>query len=295
MTSATPPPIFESIAIIGVGLIGGSIALAAKKHGAAKRVIGIGRSRERLELAQQAGVIDDVCVGIAELGSLNNPPKLVIVCTPVDRIVGDVLALAAVVPPSTLITDAGSVKHEICEQLRLIDGHDDRPAFVGSHPLAGSEKQGWEQANADLFQDRLCVVTPDDRTDAEATDRVKLFWQQLGMNTQRLTPVDHDRALAATSHLPHAVAAALMRTLASEHDAFAATGFRSTARIAGGDPAVWVPIFLQNADNLVQEVDGLIEQLQLIKGALADQDEELLETLLGEARVRFNELQQHAP
>ncbi len=282
--SAAPSPPFTEIAIVGVGLIGGSIAAAVKQRGLAKNIVGIGRSRDRLNAAQQSGLVDAVSVDVAATGSSD----FVIVCTPVDRIAADVRAVAGASRCGALITDAGSVKGTICHD--LAGGLRNGTTFVGSHPLAGSEKTGWEHAQADLFQNRLCVITPCPNDSALAVRTVDEFWQSIGMNTRQMSPEEHDRALALTSHLPHAVAAALSSMLSSEVRDFAATGFRDTTRIASGDPSIWTGIFLQNAESITMQIDVLIERLIQLRDLASQQDADGLDALLSQAKHKRKQL-----
>lgn len=248
--------LFDRIAIVGVGLIGGSVGLAAKTRGAAGRVVGVGRDRGRLDEAVRVGAADEVTTeladGVARAG-------LVVVCTPVDRIADDVLAAATHARPGTLFTDGGSTKGNIAAAVagRLpADVH-----FVPAHPLAGAEKGGVEHARADLFVNRLTILTPDDATPPAAVRRVERFWQALGSRVVRMRPDDHDEALATTSHLPHAVAAGVAGVTPPEWLPLSAGGFRDVTRIAGGSPDLWVPIFLANRAAVLAAADRFADRL----------------------------------
>ncbi|MGD9857064.1 MAG: prephenate dehydrogenase [Planctomycetaceae bacterium] len=280
-----PQPLYESVAIVGVGLIGGSIAAAVKARGLARTVVGIGRSRDRLEAAREAGLLDVVAVDIAASAE----SELVIVCTPVDRIAADVQDAGARSKCSAVITDAGSVKGAICAE--LADGLPEAVTFIGSHPLAGSEKTGWENADAALFVDRLCVLTPRPSDDSAAVGAVESFWQVIGMRTKQMPPDEHDRVLALTSHLPHATASALAGLLSAESCEFAATGFRDTTRIAAGDPNIWTGIFLQNAEHLNEHIGRLIDRLSELRGLLDRQNAAQLHAWLSAAKTRRERLE----
>jgi prephenate dehydrogenase len=269
---------FGTIAVVGVGLIGGSIAAAARRRGIAGRIIGIGRNAARLDVARRAGLIDVAATDLVAAAEAD----LVIVCMPVDRIASDVLAIAPTLAAGSLITDAGSTKGTIC---RAVQSSLARPArFVGSHPLAGSEKGGWEHADASLFEGRVCVVTPVEETPPEVLDRVSDFWRALGLRVRQMTPEDHDRALAVTSHLPHLAASALASLLTEGETGLAATGFRDTTRIASGDPDLWTAIFLQNAEPVVDQASLLIEQLREFQRAVRNGDAPRVRQLLEEGR-----------
>jgi prephenate dehydrogenase len=254
-------PVFDSLAVVGVGLLGGSVALAAKRYGTIRRVIGVGRNAARLMQAQAAGVIDETA---ADLRNAASRADLLVFATPVQLIVPGVREAAKAARSGTVITDVGSTKARICRELS--SGLPDGVTFVGSHPLAGSEKQGWEHARADLFDGRVCVVTSSEKVCL--TD----FWRAIGMTVIEMSPEAHDRALAQTSHVPHAIASALARTLADENRPLAATGFADSTRIAAGDPNVWVPILLDNADAVLMSLDVFSAELSALREALARRD-----------------------
>lgn len=276
---APPPEFFETIAIVGVGLIGGSIAAAVKTRGVANRVIGVGRTAERLHAAADHGLIDE---GQTDISQAAAQADLIVFCTPVDRIAAGVREAMPHCRPGTLITDAGSVKASICGELaaELADG----VIFVGSHPLAGSEKQGFEYADAELFNDRICVVTPDSSTPEDSTERISRFWQALGMKVLVRTPEEHDRLLAVTSHLPHLLAASLATLLDAENRDFAASGFRDSTRIAASDPALWAAILDANSEATADAVDRLLSVVLEFRESLAHSDRERLQNLFETAK-----------
>ena len=277
---ASPPaPRFGTLVIAGVGLIGGSIAAAARLRQLADRIVGIGRTESRLAAAVDAGLIDEGSTSVAAAAEAD----FAVVCTPVDRICTDVRALAEVLAPDALITDAGSTKQLVCEELADLCGADG-PAFIGSHPLAGSQLQGFEHSDPTLFQDRVCVVTPTDSAQPTQARRVEQFWRELGSTVVRRTPGEHDRALARTSHLPHLVAAALAGTLQTDDVELAASGFRDTTRIAAGDPGLWVPILTQNARPVQDALEELQARLREFADSLQHDDPSALQKLLEEAK-----------
>ncbi|HUG90817.1 MAG TPA: prephenate dehydrogenase/arogenate dehydrogenase family protein [Planctomycetaceae bacterium] len=273
------PPFATSVAVIGVGLIGGSIAAGLKRLGFTGPVIGAGRNRARLEQAHARGLIDSIADDVATAAS---SADLIVVSTPVDRIVEDVRAAADACHPGTLLTDAGSVKQHICRSLEnALPGG---ATFIGSHPLAGSEKRGFEHADAHLFEGRVCVVTPDGRTPPEALHRLKAFWRFLGMSVLEMPADEHDAALARTSHLPHVAAAALADAVPPDLYELAGTGFRDTTRIAAGSPDLWVGILLDNAESLLAALDAYAERFQDFREAVARRDAARLRQLLGVAK-----------
>ncbi len=272
----------DTLTIVGVGLIGGSIGLAAKRRGLARRVLGAGRQQASLDQALRVGAIDE---GLLDLNAAVGRAEVAVFCTPVDGLAAQVLAAAPGCAPGTLLTDAGSTKAAIVRavQGRLPDG----VAFVGSHPLAGSEKRGPAHADADLFQGRLTVVTRTPATDPAALERTARFWQALGARVRIMDPEQHDRALALTSHLPHLVAAALAGILPPELHELTATGFRDTTRIAAGDPSLWTGIFAQNRAAVLDTLALFLDRVAAFRRALQDEDGLEVDRLLAEAkRVR---------
>ena len=269
----------QTLTIVGVGLIGGSLGLAARRRGLAAHVVGAGRQQASLDRARAVGAIDEASLDLAEAV---RRADVAVFCTPVDRIAEQVLAAAPGCAPGTLLTDAGSTKAAIVARLdgRLPDG----VAFVGSHPLAGSEKRGPEHADADLFQGRLTVITPGPHTDPAAVGRTATFWQALGSRVRLMPPEEHDRALALTSHLPHLLAAALTGILPDELRELAASGFRDTTRVAGGDPALWGAIFSQNRGAVLEALQRLTDRLGAFRVALEAEDWTTVDTLLAEAK-----------
>ncbi len=244
------------LTIVGVGLIGGSIGLAVKARGLFERVVGVGRDERNLERAKASGAIDEFTLDLAEASSQSD---FVVVCTPVDRVVRDVRTASIAAPKRALITDVGSTKGGIVRELGIVPNAG--ATFIGSHPLAGSEKRGSANSKADLFQDRLVVVTPTAETDPEAIAVVELFWNRLGARTLRMDPFEHDDALALTSHLPHAAASALASVTPPGILNLTAGGFRDTTRIAAGDPELWAAIFEANREAVLTSLDSFHARL----------------------------------
>jgi prephenate dehydrogenase len=268
-----------TLTIVGVGLIGGSLGLAARQRGVAGRVLGAGRQQATLERARHLGVIDE---GFLDLTAAVRRADVAVFCTPVDHIAEQVVAAAPACGPGTLLTDAGSTKAAIVAAVegRLPKG----VAFVGSHPLAGSEKRGPEHADGCLFEGRVTVVTRTPRTDPAALERTVAFWRALGSRVKVMAPDEHDVALALTSHLPHLVAAALAGLLPPEFRELTASGFRDTTRVAAGDPSLWTGIFLQNRGPVRQALAGLEERLGRFGAALEAADAATLDDLLAQAK-----------
>ncbi|MDZ4685412.1 MAG: prephenate dehydrogenase [Planctomycetaceae bacterium] len=284
MPASAPDPLEDTLAIVGVGLIGGSIAAAARRRGLARRILGVGRNRQRLEQARTTGVIDAIASEPAEVGST----ALVIFCTPVDQIARGATDWLTRLPPGCLVTDAGSTKHRLCDALS--SWADRQPAFIGSHPIAGGEKQGFEHADADLFADRTCVITPLAQHREEDIARVRRFWEALDMTVVSLSPAEHDRALAATSHVPHVVAAALAASLTDADRGLTGTGFAGTTRIASGDPELWTAILRENAAEVADGLSLMQQRLAVFEQALRADYVAPLKTMLQAAKTKRDAL-----
>lgn len=252
----------RSVAIFGVGLIGGSIAAALRKRTPETAVIGIGRDEKRLQKALDADLLTVFGTSAALLSNV----EIVIVCTPVDRVADAIRQANAHAPPNAVFTDAGSVKESICRELN------DVPSFVGSHPLAGSERSGWENADADLYQGRTCIITPEASSDLTAVRKVRDFWMELGMSIVEMTPAEHDLAVAQTSHLPHIAAAAVARQLCAKYESLVARGFRDTTRVAAGDADMWTAITQANASAIVAQIDEMSSDLQSLRDLVQSND-----------------------
>jgi prephenate dehydrogenase len=274
-----------TLAIIGVGLLGGSLALAARSRRLADRIVGMGQHPEALARACQRGLIDE---GFLDIAPAVRRAQAVVVCTPVDHIVDHVVAAADACARGTMLTDVGSIKAVIVRglQSRLPAGQ----TFIGSHPLAGSEKCGADHADAHLFAGRLVVVTPAENDDPDHVQRVTAFWQALGAQVKLMTPEDHDRAVAMTSHLPHLLAAALAGVLPAELHALAATGFRDTTRVAAGDPSLWTGILLHNREAILPALLSFEGALARFREALANGDRDAVNVLLTQGKRRRDAL-----
>ena len=269
------------LSIIGVGLLGGSIGLAVRSALNNCKIIGYGHRRETLERALEIGAIDE---SAADLKQAVQGADLVVLCTPVG-LFGQVLAeIAESLKARAIVTDVGSTKRSVAQ---LAGKHlNSSTYFVGSHPMAGSEKRGIEYARADLFQNALCILTPEPRTHAAALKEVEEFWRALGMRTCQMTPAEHDAALADVSHVPHALAAALVALQSDETMKLAGKGFLDATRIAGGDGGLWRDILVDNADNVRGSIDKLRRILDQFEGLLAPGRREELRAWLDSVAAR---------
>jgi prephenate dehydrogenase len=270
---------WETVAIVGVGLIGGSIGLALRERKLAGRVIGIGRRPESLKHAVAAGAVDETTQQL-ETGVSN--AELVIVCTPVESVAGHVRQAARACPAGALITDAGSTKASIVRQLN--SALPPSVAFVGSHPLAGSEKNGCDHARADLFEGRVAIVTPTSKTREQDVERTADLWSALGASVMLMSPTAHDRALAATSHMPHLVAAAVARSTQRADLPLTAGGWRDTTRIAAGDAELWSQILSDNSGNVLKSLARFEKSLAAFRSAVERRNTRRLIQLLQEAK-----------
>lgn len=271
----------DRVAVVGVGLIGGSLGMGLRARGI--RVVGIGRSPERLALAQRLGALDSWSTDFAAARGCG----LVFLCTTVGVMERMMEGLAPYLEEEAVVTDVGSVKRSVLAAAgRSLPEH---VRFVGGHPIAGSHRTGVEAARADLFQGAVCVLTPTERSRG-AEDRVEALWASLGARVVRMSAAEHDAALAVTSHSPHLVAAALANAFgkAAERSAalreLTAGGFRDTTRIAASSPRMWVDIFLQNADEVLRACADVRAELEELAGALQAGDGERLLALLEAAR-----------
>lgn len=262
------------LGVVGVGLLGGSLALAAKRRQAATKVIGTDRLPGILHRAMERGLLDDAYPSPVEVA---RHADLTVFCTPVDVIASQ--ALAAAPFARGVMTDVGSTKAEIASRLA------DLATFVPGHPLAGSEKAGPEHARDNLFDGRLVVLTPGPSTSHEAVERVSSFWRAMGSRVETMDALEHDRALAMTSHLPHLMASALAGVLPSAWAHLTATGFRDTTRLASGAVELWRAIFLHNRRAVRESMAQLREQLDRYDAALDAADGPALAALLEKAKA----------
>jgi prephenate dehydrogenase len=282
---------WDTVAILGVGLIGGSIGLGLRKRGLARRIIGVGRRPASLRLARSRGAVTetttDLTKGVAEA-------DLVVVCTPVELVAAQVLEVRRHCPRQALITDVASTKESIVAAVvaseaaagQAKSNSELRGVFVGSHPMAGSEKTGVRYASADLFVGRAVVVTPTPATPPTSLRRTIRLWKSLGARVTQMTGESHDEAVAAISHLPHLVASALAAVTPVEPLPIVAGGWLDTTRVAAGDVELWRQIFGDNRRRLVPCLDQYIKMLTQFRKALVEFDEPELRRLLQAGKER---------
>ncbi len=271
-------PRWNRVSIIGVGLIGGSIGLSLQKRGLASAVVGYGRRAESLHIAEKMGAIQQ---GFTSLEEACRDADFVVACAPVDWIPEHLREASKHCAKNALLTDVGSTKCEIVQSLRDLPGD---VRFVAAHPLAGSEKSGPQHAEETLFENRTVVITPTESTDTTAIEEVMEFWTALGSNVLQRTPQDHDRALAATSHLPHVIASVLAAATNLDDLPLTATGWKDTTRIASGEVELWRQILTDNRENVATALRHFESYLARFRSALENEVEDELVELLKQGK-----------
>lgn len=276
---------FQSMTIVGVGLLGGSLAKACRKLGIVETIAGCGRNRDNLENAKTRGVIDswDTDIKKAVTGS-----DLIVLCCPVGAIATRVREMLPALKPGAIITDVGSVKGPLVRDIESLIP--DSISFIGSHPIAGGDQAGLAAARANLFEGAQCIVTPTAQSDPQAYESVINFWERLDMKVLAMDAQEHDFILSAVSHLPHVVSFALMNTLGkmkTKDDRiitnFSGEGLKDSTRIASGDPVMWRDICLSNQDSLLKMIDRFQATLQDLRASIENGQGECLEKKFSDA------------
>jgi len=275
----------DRLIVIGVGLIGGSVAAALRRAGSVRRVIGVGRGRANIARALELGVIDEA---VEDIAAAVKGADAVLIAVPVQqnpRVLG---ALADALTPGTLVTDAGSTKQDFVASVRHIAPRH-LASVVPGHPIAGAERTGVDAASAVLFEGRNVVLTPLEENQASAVDRVEAMWKACGARVSRMTPERHDRVFSAVSHLPHMLAYTLVHMIATRPDAktlfgFAASGFRDFTRIAGSSAEMWRDIALANREALLADIEAYQQQLTGLSRSLRQGNGAEIERLFEAAR-----------
>jgi len=282
--------VLKKIAIFGVGLIGGSFALALKKAGAVRQVTGVGRSATSLARARELGIIDVASVSIEEAVAETD---LILVAAPVAQTESILASIAPFLQPGTVVTDAGSTKTDVVTAARKALGSK-IAQFVPGHPIAGRELNGPDAAIVDLYVGKKTVITQLPENSESDVARVARAWESCGAVIHKLSPQEHDRVFAAVSHLPHLLAYALVDDIARKPHAdllfqYAASGFRDFTRIAGSSPEMWRDISLANHAALLGELDAYMAQLTQLRELLAERNGKAIEAVYANAqRARQN-------
>ena len=274
---------FNKVTVIGVGLIGASFALALKKNKLCGTLHGCGRTEQNLIQAKQRGIIDDYSLDACKACEDSD---LILLATPVGMF-GDVAEkIKDSVKEGALITDAGSVKGALVYELEaLLQG---RGFYAGSHPIAGSDKSGIEDARGDMFNNAKCIVTPTTKTSDTATKKIMSIWETFGARVELMDPFKHDEIYAAVSHLPHLIAYAIVNTVNDIDPAYieyAGKGFRDTTRIALSSPELWRDISILNRDNLVKLISVFRDNLDRIAGCLNENAPSKIEAEFAKAQT----------
>ncbi len=274
---------FNKVVIFGAGLIGGSFALALKRAGAVREVVGVGRRRETLERAQALGIIDTIGDAASVAGA-----DLVLLAAPVAQTESLLRDMAPHLQPGTVVTDAGSTKSDVVAAARKALGSK-IAQFVPGHPIAGREQNGPEAALADLYVGKKVVITALPENKATDVQTIERAWQECGAVIHRLTAQEHDAVFAAVSHLPHLLAYALVNDIAVRDNQallfqYAASGFRDFTRIAGSSPEMWRDIALANREALLAEIDAYIAQVTQLRTLLADDNGAAMEQMFARAQ-----------
>jgi len=286
MVADSHSPMFERLALLGLGLIGSSISHAARRANLAREIVGSSSTAETRAKAEELGLVSK---------AFSNPvdavrgADLVILCTPVGAYAKIAEAIGPHIKEGAIVSDVGSVK---AAAVRDIAPHVKHAHFIAGHPIAGTEQSGPEAGFAELFDGRWCILTPEAAADAEAVEKLKSFWRRLGSDVEVMTPKHHDMVLAITSHVPHLIAYNIVNTAAhlarvtdSEVIKFSAGGFRDFTRIAASDPVMWRDVFLNNKEAVLEMLGRFSEDLVALQRAIRFGDGKTLETMFAEARA----------
>ncbi len=272
---------FHTVSIIGVGLIGGSLALALKKKSLTDEIIGYGKSEERLKKALAAGIIDRFTTSIEDACKA----EAIVLATPAGVFEKIAKEMVNYLQKGIIVFDVGSVKEAVVKNLEKI--LPEGVHFVGTHPIAGSDRTGFEYARSDLFEGSRVIITPTENTDRSAVEKVSMLWEKIGAHVEFMNADEHDRIYAAVSHLPHLVSFCLVNTV-SEIDKnfikYAGSGFKSSTRIAKSSPEIWADIFAMNNENILQCLEVFSKKLEEIKQMLSKKELERVKKFIEKAK-----------
>ena len=265
---------FERVSIIGVGLLGGSLAKVLRKLGLAKSIIGYGRNKANLDGAKNLNIIDDVAPNIQ---SAAKDADLIVFCSPVQTIAQLAMEMSPHIKPGCLVTDVGSTKETLISEIEKF--FPEGISFIGAHPIAGGEMSGFRLSSDTLFDGAHCIITPTDKSDPESLKMATELWKTIGMQVSIMDPKEHDFIFGAVSHLPHVLAFALVRLLDKKdsHDEifkYAAGGFKDFTRIASSDPGMWLDICMNNKDEIIPLIRQINDELEEVAQFLIEGDSE---------------------
>ena len=265
------PLLFRKVTIIGIGLLGGSIGMAIKEQHLAREVMGVSRRQATLSYALRNKIVDKATSNITK--SLENA-DLVILATPVKTIVTLLANIGKHLKRGCIVMDVGSTKSNIVET-----AHKHLPphvSFVGAHPLAGSEKKGIEFSSAQLFDRSFCVVTPTSKTNKQAEEKIKTLWTKIGSKVKIISPGEHDKILAYTSHVPHLLAYSMIEAIPGKYLEYGSTGLKDTTRVASSNPQLWSDIAMENSKNVLNVLDEVVKTLSEYRRAISSQSDSVL-------------------
>ena len=274
----------KKITIIGVGLIGGSLAKAIKNNNLAEVVFGFGRNLSRLEVAQKSNIIDQYSIDISE--ALDGA-SIVVIATPVGTFESILRELKPYITEGMIITDVGSTKTGIAKSAREILV-ETASCFVPAHPIAGKEKSGFKSSDAELFLNKKVIITPLEINTDKTINSLKKLWEEVGADVDFMSAESHDELLGMTSHLPHMLAFSLVNYLITQNPSasiYAAGGFKDFSRIASGDAVMWRDICLNNRDQIIDHIKGYQETLSALVDAIDNQDKDKLESFFRDAKT----------
>ncbi|MBN2190575.1 MAG: prephenate dehydrogenase [Candidatus Aureabacteria bacterium] len=284
---------FKKVVIVGPGLIGGSIGKALLSNKLAEKVVAVVRRESAVDEVTGAGAVTSATM---DLDLAMPGAEAVVLCTPVSAIADKAESVAKLISKECLITDVGSTKRSIVKRLEKI--FDNKALFIGSHPIAGTEKRGVSAANDRLFHNAVCVLTPTDKTPHAAVARAHSFWKMLGARCIEMSPEKHDKILARISHLPHLAAYALVRAITADADIdmnsnLVGGGFLDTTRIASSPANLWADIFLDNKKEVLSSAKEFVKEVNRVIDALEKDDKTLLQKLLEESKLKRDKIIEH--
>lgn len=272
---------FRTVSIIGVGLIGGSLALALKEKGLTEKITGYGRDEERLKKALELGIIDRFTTSIKEASEA----EAVVLATPIGVFEKIAKEMVNYLKKGIIVFDVGSIKEAVVKNLEKI--MPEGVHFVGTHPIAGSDRTGFEYARGDLFEGSKVIITPTENTNRVAMEKVSMLWQKVGATVEFMNAQEHDRVYATVSHLPHLISFCLVNTVSEIDENFlkyAGSGFKSSTRIAKSSPDLWNDIFIFNKENVIFCLDIFVSKLEEVRRLISDQNFEGLKKFLESAK-----------
>jgi prephenate dehydrogenase len=275
---------FRNVTIFGVGLIGASLALALKENSLAERITGCGRSVGNLKRALEEGIIDDYD---PDPTTAVDEADLVVLATPVGVFPEIAGKISNFLKEGAIVIDVGSVKGDLIRRIESL--MPEKTFFVSTHPVAGSDRSGFDSASSDLLRGALCIITPTELTDGKVMRKIAMMWEALGMKVSLMSPEEHDRVMASVSHFPHLAAYALVNTIAGDEPEillFAGSGFRDTTRIAKSSPDMWADICMVNRKNLLDLLRNFQGELARVEECLREENRETLKFLLERAAER---------